>query len=310
MAILVMTAPLPAAQYVEPLRQAAPPGIAVWSAEEPHDAHAVEAILAWRMKPGVLAAYPKLRVLCAVAAGVDKLLRAGDIPPHVPVTRVVDPHQCQQLAQYVVACTLRHTRGLPLYAAQQALARWERHRPRPAASCRIGVLGLGSVGQAIAQAFVPLGYPVAAWSRTARTMPGVTTHAGADGLAALLAGTDVLVCALPLTPATRGVLCRTTLACLPKGAYVINVGRGEHLVEADLRALLDEGHLAGAALDVFEREPPSADNWVWSHPLVLATPHIAGEVSRDVVAQQTLEALQLARAGLPQPRAVDRSAGY
>jgi D-3-phosphoglycerate dehydrogenase/glyoxylate/hydroxypyruvate reductase A len=309
MAILVMTAPLPAAQYVDPLRAIAG-DVPVWTPEEPHDRAAVEAILAWRMKPGVLVQYPNLRVLCAVAAGVDKLLKAGDIPPLVPVTRVVDPHQCQQIAQYVVGVTLRFTRDLPRYAEQQARALWERHRTRPASACRIGVLGLGSVGQGIANAFMPLGYPVAGWSRSARPLAGVTTHAGELGLAALLAHTDVLVCALPLTEFTRGLLRRETLAQLPRGAYVINVGRGEQMVEADLRALLDEGHLAGAALDVFEREPPPADNWVWSHPKVLATPHIAGEVSREVVAKQTLEALRLARAGLPQPRAVDRSAGY
>jgi D-3-phosphoglycerate dehydrogenase/glyoxylate/hydroxypyruvate reductase A len=309
MAILVMTAPLPSAQYVDPLRAIAG-SVPVWTPEDAHDPAAVEAILAWRMKPGVLAQYPNLRVLCAVAAGVDKLLRAGDIPPQLPVTRVVDPHQCQQIAQYVVAVTLRFTRELPRYEQQQARALWERHRPRTAAHCRIGVLGLGSVGRAIAQAFVPLGYPVAGWARTPRELPGITTHAGDDGLRALLAGSDVLVCALPLTPQTRALLDRRTLSQLPGGAFVVNVGRGEQLVEADLRALLDECHLAGAALDVFEREPPSADNWVWSHPKVLATPHIAGEVSRTIVAQQTLEALQLARAGRPQPRAVDKSAGY
>jgi phosphoglycerate dehydrogenase-like enzyme len=309
MAILVMARPLPEAQYVEPLRAIAGP-VPVWTLEDPHDAAAVEAILAWRLKPGTLAQYPNLRVVCAVAAGVDKLLRAGDIPPHVPVTRVVDPSQCQQIAQYVVACTLRHTRELPRYAEQQAQALWLRHRPRASAQCRVGVLGLGSVGRAITQAFVPLGYPVAGWSRTPHDVPGVTTHAGSDGLAALLARSDVLVCALPLTPATRGLLCRDTLAQLPAGAYVINVGRGEQLVEADLRALLDEGHLGGAALDVFEREPPPPDNWVWTHPKVLATPHIAGEVSRAVVAEQTLEALLWAREGRPQPRAVDRNAGY
>jgi D-3-phosphoglycerate dehydrogenase/glyoxylate/hydroxypyruvate reductase A len=309
MAILVMTAPLPAAQYVDPLRAIAG-DVPVWRPDDAFDPAAVEAILAWRLKPGVLAAYPNLRVLCAVAAGVDKLLRAGDIAPHVPVTRVVDPYQCQQLAQYVVAVALRHTRELPRYAQQQAHAHWERHRPRPAARCRVGVLGLGSVGQAIASAFLPLGYPVAGWSRRPRELPGITTHSGAAGLTALLRDSDLLACALPLTASTRGLLRREMLSQLPPGAYVINVGRGETLNEVDLRALLDEGHLAGAALDVFEREPPSADNWVWSHPRVLATPHIAGEVSRAVVAQQTLEALQLARAGRPQPRAVDRAAGY
>jgi D-3-phosphoglycerate dehydrogenase/glyoxylate/hydroxypyruvate reductase A len=309
MAILVMTAPLPSAQYVDPLRAIAG-DVPVWTPEEPHDAAAVEAILAWRMKPGVLAQYPNLRVLCAVAAGVDKLLRAGDIPPHVPVTRVVDPYQCQQIAQYVVAVTLRFTRELPRYAQQQAQSLWDRHRPRPRERCRVGVLGLGSVGHAIAQAFVPLGYPVAGWARTPRVVPGVDVHAGDVGLANLLARTDVLVCALPLTGETRGLLNRHTLAQLPVGACVVNVGRGEQLVEADLRALLDEQHLAAAALDVFEREPPPADNWVWSHPRVFSTPHIAGEVSRALVAQQTLEALHRARAGRPQPRAVDKGAGY
>jgi len=209
-----------------------------------------------------------------------------------------------------VACTLRHTRDLPRYAQQQAQACWERHRVRAAPQCRIGVLGLGEVGQAIARAFLPLGYPVAGWSRNGRDVAGVQSFSGEAGLPALLAQTDVLVCALPLTAATQGLLNRSALQQLPQGAYVINIGRGEQVVEADLHALLDEGHLAGAALDVFEREPPPPDNWVWSHPKVLATPHIAGEVSRAVVAQQVLEALQWAREGRRQPRAVSRSAGY
>ena len=309
MSILLMTAPIPAQPYAEALRALAPEE-PVWIAEEAHDPQAVEAILAWRLKPGQLAHYPKLRVLCAIGAGVDKLLAVPDLPANLPVTRTVDPGQHAQIAQYVVACALSHTRELPRYAAQQAQAHWARHPVRPAAQCRVGVLGLGAVGLSIAHAFLPLGYPVAGWARQPRTVPGVTVFAGDEGLPALLRQSDILVCALPLTAATQGLLCRDTLALLPRGAYFINIGRGEQLVEGDLRALLDAGQLAGAALDVFEREPPAADNWVWRHPHVRATPHIAGEAARSVVAEQVLDALRRARAGLPQPLAVDRSAGY
>jgi D-3-phosphoglycerate dehydrogenase/glyoxylate/hydroxypyruvate reductase A len=319
MAILLMTAPIPAQPLIAALHAAAP-DIPVWSADAlppEFDPGAVEAILAWRLKPGALAPYPQLRVLCSTGAGVDKLLAVPDLLdgfPGLPVTRTVDPTQHLQIAQYVVACALSHLRELPTYRAQQAAARWARHPVRPLARCRIGVLGLGAVGLAIARAFVPLGFPVAGWARTPRRpqdLPaGVSAYAGEAGLPPLLAQTDVLVCALPLTPATQGLLNQATLSQLPAGACVINIGRGEQLVEADLRALLDSGHLAGAALDVFEREPPPPDNWVWQHPRVLATPHIAGEASAAVVAQQVLQALRCARAGLPQPLAIDRASGY
>ena len=309
MAILLMTAPIPAEPYRAAL-QALAGDVPVWTTEEDHDPLAVEVLLAWRLKPGLAARYPNLRVVCSVGAGVDKLLATPDLPAGLPVTRSIDPGQHQQMAQYVVACTLQHTRELGRYAVQQAQARWERHRVRSAVQCRVGILGLGAVGQAIARAFLPLGYPVAGWSRSRQHLTDVQSFAGDDELPALLAQTDVLVCALPLTPATEGLLNHARLALLPPGAFVINLGRGEQLVEADLRLLLDSGHLAGAALDVFEREPPPPDNWVWLHPKVVATPHIAGEVSRAVVAQQTLQALHNARNGLSQPRAVNRNAGY
>ncbi len=318
MAILLMTAPIPAQPLIDALHAAAP-DVPVWSAEAPHDPLAVEAILAWRLKPGALAPYRNLRVLCSTGAGVDKLLTVPDLLdlfPDLPVTRTVDPTQRLRIAQYVVACALGHLRELPRYRAQQVASQWARHPVRSLAACRIGVLGLGAVGGAIAQAFLPLGFPVAGWARSPRdpqqqtALPGVAVFHGDAGLPALLAQTDVLVCALPLTPATQGLLNRVTLAQLPAGAYVINIGRGEQLVEDDLRALLDSGQLAGAALDVFEREPPRPDNWVWQHPRVLATPHIAGEAGAQVVVEQLLEALRCARAGLPQPLAVDRGAGY
>ncbi|HEU0199062.1 MAG TPA: glyoxylate/hydroxypyruvate reductase A [Burkholderiaceae bacterium] len=309
MAILVISKPIPTAPFADALR-AADPQTPVWTDADAAPPEAVEAILAWRLKPGVAGRYPRLRVVCSIGAGVDKLIDAPDLPPHVTVTRVVDPQQGQAIAQYVVLCALRFTRELPRYEAQQARAHWERHPVRPLARCRVGILGQGEIAQAVARVFLPLGYPVAVWGRHKRDLPGLQCFAGDAELPHLLAQSDVLVCTLPLTAATRGLLNRERLAQLPRGAYVINVGRGEQLVEDDLRASLEAGHLAGAALDVFEREPPPRDHWLWRDPRVLATPHIAGEARDEVVAACCLDALRRARAGLPQPLAVDRAAGY
>ncbi|MEY4561273.1 MAG: hypothetical protein RLZZ618_550 [Pseudomonadota bacterium] len=308
MGILVLSSPLPSAPFAEALRRAAP-DVLVWTEADEPPADQVEAILAWRMKPGILPRYPTLRVLCSTGAGVDKLLMP-DLPEHIPLTRVVDPDQGVEIAQYVVAQTLAFTRDLGLYAAQQARAEWQRHPVRMSSRCRVGVLGLGAVGQAIARAFAPLGYPVSGWSRSPRQIDGIDCFAGPSQLPKFMARSDVLVCALPLTPETRGLLNRGTLQQLPKGSLLINVGRGEQLIEADLQALLDEGHLGHAALDVFEREPPPPDNWVWRHPRVSATPHIAAQASFDVVALQCVEALRSARLGQRPRFAVDRDAGY
>jgi phosphoglycerate dehydrogenase-like enzyme len=308
MAILVLSNPLPSAPFAAALRQAAH-GIPIWTEHDAPPPEAVEAILAWRMKPGILPQYPQLRVLCSTGAGVEKLL-VEDLPAHVPVTRVVDPMQGIEIAQYVVATTLQFTRDLTRYAEQQTRAEWKRHPVRTAVRCRVGVMGLGAVGLAIARAFGPLGYPVGGWSRTPREVPGVATFAGMEELPEFLSQADILVCALPLTDETRGLINHHTLAQLPRGAFFINIGRGEQVIEPDLRALLDGGYLAGAALDVFEREPPPPDNWVWSHPQVVATPHIAAQASFDTVAQQCVDALRRARDGLPQPLAVDRRRGY
>jgi len=308
MAILLKIAPLPADSYWRALKAAAG-DVPVWREDEPHDPAAVESLLAWRLAPGEAAQYPNLRVVSSIGAGVDKLM-PPDLPPSVAITRASDPDQARQIAQYVAAVTLRHLRELPRYEAQQAQAHWERHRVRPPSASRIGVLGLGQVGSAIASTLQALALPVSGWSRSPRDLHGVRCLHGADGLDTLLASSDVLVCALPLTAETRGLLNRDRLSKLPAGSYVVNVGRGEQLVEPNLQALLDSGHLAGAALDVYEREPPKRDNWVWHHPKVLATPHIAGENDHGIVAQQCVEALHHARAGRAQPLGVDRATGY
>lgn len=314
MAILVHCAPLPSQPFVEALKRLAP-DVPVWVDADNAPPDDVEAVLAWRLQAGWLARWPRLRVVCSTGAGVEKLL-VPDLPLHLPVTRSVDPLQAQALAQYALAAVLRQLRDLPLYAAQQAQAVWKRHPQRPLGECRVGVLGQGEVGQAVARAASALGLPVVMWGRGLRVIPGLTElpttqqWVGLEELPLMLQLSQVLVCTLPLTPATRGLLNRRTLGLLPAGGHLVNIGRGEHVVEADLRALLDNGHLHSATLDVFEKEPPPPDNWVWQHPRVTATPHIAGEARAEVVAAQCLEALHCARTGQPMPRLVDRSAGY
>lgn len=309
MGILVNIHPSMGAPIVEALRAAAP-DIPVWAHRDGAPANEVEAMLAWSLKPGVLPAFPRLKLLCAPSAGVDKLLAVPDLPPDLPVVRTVDPQQHVEIAQYVVGTTLRHTREFERFAAQQLRGEWLRRPVRSSAHCRVGILGLGEVGRFVASAMQAIGYPVAGWSRGDKDIAGVTSYSGSQGLERLLAGSDILVCALPLTPETCDLLNQRTLALLPRGAYVINVGRGEQLVEDDLRALLDSGHLAGAALDVLREEPPGPGHGLWRHPQVFGTPHIAAQASAQTIARQCLENLRRVRAGQPLLHRVDLARGY
>ena len=309
MSILVLASPLPSEPYAEAIRRIAPE-LTVWTNREYCNPDTVEAILAWRLKEGMLDAYPNLRLLGSTAAGVEKLLAVSDLSPDLPVVRTVDPAQQTEIAQYAVAAALWFARDFAVYQHQQHQRQWIRHPVRSPLRCRVGILGLGGVGQAIARAFLPLGYAVSGWSRTKKTIAGIETYAGSDALAAFLAKTDILICVLPLTQETEGILNRKTLGSLPQGAFVINLARGGHLVERDLLQLLDSGHLAGAALDVFEREPLPVDSPIWGHGRIVATPHIAAQSAEEVVAQQFVDNLRRLRAGLPLQNQVDRSAGY
>ena len=271
---------------------------------------AVEAIIAWQLKTDTIARYPNLKLLCATAAGVEKVIPAPSVSDHVMVMRTVDPLVNIGVAQYVLLMALRHIRALPLYARQQQDHQWTRHRPPDPYSLTAAVLGLGEAGRTVAALLQGAGFRVAGWSRSARTIPGVECFSGEAGLAACLGRANVLVCALPLTAETAGLLDQRTLALLPKGAYVINVARGGHLVEADLLGLIDAGHLAGAALDVQAVEPLPATSPLWDHPGVTITPHIAAQASVDSVVTQFAENWRRFRAGAPLLNLIDRTRGY
>ena len=218
---------------------------------------------------------PNLKAIFPVGAGVDHIAADPERPKHLPVIRMVEEGLTAGMTEYVVMQVLYHHRDMLAYRHQAAEKIWREIPAVPAHQRRIGILGLGVLGQDAARMLVRFGFDVAGWSRTPKEIEGVTCFHGPEGLDQMLARTDILVCLLPLTPATRGILNGELFAKLPRGACLINVGRGGHQVERDLLEALDSGQLREATLDVFEEEPLPADSPLWSHPQVIVTPHIA-----------------------------------
>ena len=271
----------------------------------------IEAAVVWTAHDMMeLRRYPNLKLIVSMGAGVDHLLRPPGPPPGIPVARLKDLLLTSAMAEWVLLNVLRFHRQDPEYRALQQRKEWLELSAPSTAERRIGILGIGELGSASARVLTALGFPVMGWSRSAKTLPGVQTFHGADGLMAMAAQTDILICLLPLTPPTRGVLNAKLLSALPRGAYVINGARGGHMVAEDMLAALDSGHLAGAALDVFEPEPLPAESRFWSHPKVFLTPHAASITIPSSVAPQVVENIRNMRAGQPLINLVDFSLGY
>ena len=270
----------------------------------------IEAILAFRLAPGIASRFARLKFVACAGAGADDLIATPDLPAHLPIVRAVDPQQGVRMAQYVSLMALRFLRDLPRLEAQQRDARWHRLPPASESDFSVGVMGFGAIGAPVVDTLSRLGFPVCVWTRTSRAIEGVASFAGSRELPAFLAHCRILVCALPLTGETRGLVDAAALSTLQPGAFVINVSRGRVLREADLVAAIDSGQIAGAALDVFETEPLPADHPLWRHPKIFCTPHIAAEPRAEVAAAQFVDNLRRARAGLPLVNQVDRSRGY
>jgi phosphoglycerate dehydrogenase-like enzyme len=306
MSILVLaTSPFVQAQ-LDALRALAPAETIHTDVDAAADA---EALLAFKLAPGVAARLPRLRFIAGAGAGVDELL-ASDVPNGVPVTRMQDPLQATRMAQYVTLAVLRWQRELPRYEAQQRGRVWERHLPQAETGWTIGLMGCGTLGRVVARALQQLGYPVRTWTRTSHVEPDIECFTGPDRLQPFLAGTRVLVCLLPLTPLTRGLVNAALLARLPRGAYVVNAARGALVDDAGLLAALDSGRLAGAALDVHAQEPLPPDSPFWSDGRIVVTPHIAASPRPEIAARQFLDNLERARRGQPLLNLVDRARGY
>jgi glyoxylate/hydroxypyruvate reductase A len=295
--------------FMRPLLEQADPTLDIVTWPDPRCAEATVAV-GWEAPEGIYAQLPKLKLVHALAAGVDNLVLGHDLG-QARLCRVVDPGLADGMLQYVLWSVLYFHRQFGKVLVNQLRKAWDRlPPPTPASKFRVGLMGLGELGGHIAGALPRLGYTVTGWSRSPRKIEGVETFHGEAGLTPFLAGTDALVCLVPLTPETRGILSRRVFDALPEGAALIHVGRGEHLVEQDLRDALASGHLRGAVLDVFAQEPLPADNPLWDTPGVVVTPHMASMADWGVVAAQIAANVARLRRGEPLANEVDLSRGY
>jgi glyoxylate/hydroxypyruvate reductase A len=282
---------------------------------EPFDPAEIRYAAAWKHPPGAFASLPNLRAIFSLGAGVDHLMNDPALPD-VPIARVVDDDLTNRMSEYVVLHCLMHLRQQRLYDRLQAERRWWDDRHQPAArDVRVGITGLGVLGQDAAMKLRVMGFDVAGWSRSPRSVEGVATFSGSEGLDAFLARTDILVCLLPLTDDTRGILNASLLGRLARdgrlgGPVLINAGRGGLQVEADILRALDEGTLKAAILDVFEREPLDPASPLWTHGGVTVTPHNAAMSAPDAVGAAVAEGISRMESGLPLRHRVDRSRGY
>jgi glyoxylate/hydroxypyruvate reductase A len=270
----------------------------------------IDYVLAWEVPDGFWAQFGALKAIFSLGAGVERLLLDKDIPVGVEIVRMEDPSLEPAMAEYVLLHVLHHHRDMGRYAADQRQRLW-RPAASPLASERtVGILGLGRLGRACAELLVTLGFDVRGWSRTANPMSGVTAFVGPGELDDFLSRCEVLVCTLALTPQTRGILDLALFRRLPKGALLINVGRGGHLNEPDLTTALDEGCLAGAVLDVLSAEPPPQDHPFWSDPRIAITPHISAPTRPQTAAQTVIAKIDRIERSAPVSGVVNRSQGY
>ncbi len=271
----------------------------------------IEFAIVWKPPPGLLASLPNLKGILSLGAGIDHLVSDPQLPRHLPLVRLIDPSLTAQMSEYVVMNVLRHHRFMPQYARQQAALLWQPILPPPlTAERRVGVMGLGVLGRDALAKLAPFGFQLRGWSRTAHNIPSVACFHGASGLSDFLAGCDILVCLLPLSTETRGILDAKRLALLPEGACLINAARGAHVIATDLIAALDSGQLAATTLDVFDSEPLPADHPMWRHPAVTITPHAAGWTIPETAAGLMAASIAAIREGRKPVGLVDLSVGY
>lgn len=270
----------------------------------------IDYALVWKPPSGMLKSLHRLKAILSLGAGVDHIFKDPDLPHGVPITRMVDAGLAVQMSEYALYGVLHFHRHMDRYAEQQRGGEWRQLCAVPPQARSVGVMGLGVLGADFARKAAALGFRVLGWSRSAKHIPGVEAFDGDQGFERFLGRTEVLVNFLPLTPQTRGILDAGTFARLPQGAFLINIARGEHLVEADLLAALDRGALGGAMLDVFSAEPLPVDHPFWRHPRILITPHIAGQAIADLMVEQVVDNIRRIERGEAPLGLVQPDQGY
>ena len=292
--------------WVQGLAQAFPQAaVSVWAPGAPPADHAI----VWAPPQQFIDEQPGLKTLFNIGAGVDALLRL-QLPPTLTVVRLDDAGMSVQMAEYVCHAVIRHFREFDGYDVDMQAGQWSFRKPRRRADFAVGVMGLGVLGERVAKALQVFEFPVNGYSRSPKQLPGIRCFSGVQALPAFLAVTRVLVNLMPLTPETENILNQATLSQLQPGGYVVNVARGRHLVDDDLIALIDSGHLAGATLDVFRTEPLPADHAFWRHPRITVTPHTSARTLREESIAQIVGKIQALQRGEAVHGIVDLQRGY
>jgi glyoxylate/hydroxypyruvate reductase A len=269
----------------------------------------VEYLAAWQAPDDLTQLLPNLKVLFALSAGVDQL-DLSRLPADLPVVRLLDPGITRGMCEYATWAVLSLHRDMLRYREQQAARRWQAHLLQPAENRRVGVMGLGTQAQQILATLAPFGFALSGWARSVHEIEGVDCFAGQAQLSAFLGQCDILLCVLPLTEQTEGILDRNLFALLPRGAGLINMGRGGHLVEGDLLEALESGQLGGAVLDVLQMEPAAADHPFWGHPQVVLTPHVAAMTQPASAFGVLLANIRRFERGERMVGQIDRNRGY
>ncbi|WP_181708402.1 2-hydroxyacid dehydrogenase [Chthonobacter rhizosphaerae] len=313
MSIIVAVEGWSPADWIEGLKAVAPDR-AVLTPGDDVDLAAVDYALVWKPRPGYLASLPNLKVIFSLGAGVDHLTSDPDLPD-LPVVRIVDPDLTGRMTEWVLLQVLMHHRQQRAYDAFQARKTWKSLRQWSSADVRVGIMGLGVLGIDAARALSGLGFPVAGWSRSPKTEPGIDCYSGEAGLGPFLARTDILVVLLPLTEDTRGILDASLVDRLAKdgplgGPVIVNGGRGGLQVEDDIVAALKDGRLRAASLDVFVTEPLPAESPLWDAPNLTITPHVAAESDPLALSRYVARQIAAFERGEPLQNLVDRSRGY
>ncbi len=282
-----------------------------WWDDPTIDPNDVAYVLVWQPQPGRIATFPNLQIIFSSAAGVDHILADPNLPHHLPIVRNASTETLQSVGEYVCLGVLALQRDLKRALNAQRDHRWDEFQgTRTALQTRVGVMGLGNIGQLALRMLRDLGYSLAGWSLSAKSLPNAACYAGLEELDDFLRNIDILVGLLPETLLTRGLLSASRFAMLPKNAGLVSAGRGSLIVMPDLIAALDSGHLSGAVLDVFENEPLAPSDPVWDHPRIIVTGHIAGFASRYDRAKYVADAIKAWRHGEPLPNLYQPSRGY
>jgi glyoxylate/hydroxypyruvate reductase len=274
------------------------------------DPAAIDVAAVARVPRGFLASLPNLRLICSLFAGQEVLLADPTLPKDVPIVRTGNLDGDRMMDENALLHVLRHHRGLPDYALAQQRREWKRTRVLRPYERTVGVMGLGPIGLGVAKRLRDHGFKVAAWARSKRAVDGIEVFAGREELARFLGRSEIVVCLLPLTRETENILDRAAFAAMPKGGAIVNLARGQHVVEQDLMAALDAGHLAAATLDVFREEPLPSESPIWAHPRITVMPHVSRRHDPGDIVPRIAEHVERLERGEKPQQLVDRVLGY